>query len=250
LLTEASAIETSNLTNLFSVLTENEKANYITKQVALIHTSNSFLYNFPNARPSFYKSSYDLQLLLKGLSFADTKNALEAVRNSSDTSVQKLFSNWKENKVTLAKQYTLPLKDRRSDLAIIEEETEGQEKNLDISSADFRKQHATAAIKWKDVQNSLREDEAAIEFVSFDLFHNGWTDTVIYAAYVIRKNEPTPRFVILTSENKLQHLIDGAGNNQAAVINSFYRGLEGRNSGSHFLGLSLYKMIWEPLELT
>ncbi len=248
ILSQTKTIETNNLLNVFSVLSEKEKADYIIQQSSLNNTANSFLYNYAEASPSFYAANYDLQLLIKGLSLSDTKNAMDAVRNSSDTTVRQLFARWQHNKIVLAKQYSLPVASRRDDLAGLEEQTEQAEKELNHLSAAFRNQQQSTGITWNDVQKNLQADEAAIEFVSFKLYHKDWTDSIIYAAYLVRKNDPAPLFIFLTEENRLQQLINSAGKNQAVLVKRFYPGAEIKNKQTGFLGDSLYKLIWQPLE--
>lgn len=248
LLAQTKSIETKNLLNVFTVLSEKEKADYITQQSSLNHTANSFLYNYPSATAAFYEANYDLQLLLKGLSLTDTKNVLDAVRNNSDSTISKLFFRWQNNKIILAKQYSLALSNRRDDLQKLEEETEQAEKELSNVSVAFRNQQEATAITWKKVQANLQADEAAIEFVSFNLYNRQWTDTTIYAAYIIRKNDSAPQFVYLTNEQELQRLIDSAGKTATALVKKFYRGFELKNRSNDFLGNRLYQRVWQPIE--
>ena len=248
LLSQTKAIETKNLLNVLSVFSEKEKADYITQQLALNHTANSFVYNYSGASPSFYKENYNLQLLLKGLSLADTKNAMDAVRNSSDTMVRQLFAHWQNNKIVLGKQYSLAVTARRDDLVQLEAQTEQTEKELNLASVVFRNQQQTNSITWKDVQKNLQNDEVAIEFVSFDLYDKKWTDSIMYAAYILHKKDSVPIFVPLCEEKQLQQLFDSAGKTASSMVKKFYRGLELKNKNVANLGKELYTLVWQPLE--
>ena len=99
-----------------------------------------------------------------------------------------------------------------------------------------------------DVQKGLQQDEAAIEFVKFHLYNKKWTDSTMYAAYVLRKNDSIPVFVPLFEEKQLQQLFDSAGNTSTSMVSKFYRGLEIKNHNAASLGAALYKVVWAPLE--
>ncbi|MBL0069269.1 MAG: CHAT domain-containing protein [Chitinophagaceae bacterium] len=95
----------------------------------------------------------------------------------------------------------------------------------------------------------METDEIAIEFVSFALFSKTWTDSTIYGAYILKKNDSVPFFVPLCEEKQLQKLFDSAGTTATAMVSKFYRGLEIKNKNTAgALGTELYKLIWQPLE--
>ena len=248
LLTAYKNIEINNLLKVFTVLSEKEKGNYLGNNLALNNSNNSFLYLYPKAGSSFYQSNFNLQLFLKSLSLSDTKNALDALRNSSDTTTQNLFIRWKTAKAGLAMQYSLPLESRRKDLKLVEAETEKVEKELNRFSSGFQKQQQILQIKLTDVQKNLEKDEIAIEFVSFRLFNKKWTDSTVYAAYILNKYDSVPVFVPLCEEKQLQKLFDSAGRTATDMVSKFYRGLEIKNKNVSSLGKELYKLVWYPLE--
>ncbi|MBL0069273.1 MAG: tetratricopeptide repeat protein [Chitinophagaceae bacterium] len=104
LFSEGSKIETTNLLSVFTNLSEREKSNFLTNNFFLNSTTNSLVYNYRKASPDFYQGNNNLQLFLKSLSLASTKNTLDAARNSSDTTVQKVLINWQEIKSILSKK--------------------------------------------------------------------------------------------------------------------------------------------------
>ena len=125
----------------------------------------------------------------------------------------------------MAKQYSLPIAGRRADIKEVESKSEDLEKDLNHRSSEFRNQQSLLQIKMPDVQKNLQHNEAAIEFVRFSLNNNKQgTDSTMYAAYIIRKNESIPVFVPLCEEKQLQQLFASAGNTTTAVVGSFYRG--------------------------
>lgn len=249
LFAEYQKIEIQNLISVFGAMSEKEKENYLSNKLYLNNNSNNLVYNYRLARPAFYQGNFNLQLFLKSLLLSSTQKTLQAVRSSKDTVVQQTFSHWQNNKSSLAKQYTLPISERSENLKQLEKETENLEKELVQKSAAFRKEQQGLQIKYSDVQKNLQQNEVAIEFVRFQLYNKRWTDTMVYAAYILSKNDSIPIFVPLCEEKQLQKIFDSAGTTATAMVSKFYRGLEVKNKNTAgALGTELYKLIWQPLE--
>ncbi len=241
-------IALQNLLNNFTIFSEKEKGNYLNNNISLLETNNSFLFNYKKGSSSTFKNNFNQQLILKSLTLSDTRNMLATLHQSIDTIVIRLLKDWQTSKSILAKQYSISVANRRPDLKEIETRTENLEKELSRRSSEFRNQQKAIRISLQDVQKNLNQDEVAIEFVSFRLYNKKWTDSTIYAAYVLNKNDSIPVFVPLCEEKQLQQLFDNAGNTATSMVSSFYRGLEVKNKNGATLGKELYKLVWQPLE--
>ncbi|HWR32032.1 MAG TPA: tetratricopeptide repeat protein, partial [Chitinophagaceae bacterium] len=222
ILTEVNKINEFNLLNLFAILSEEEKANYMASNVFLQHSNLSLLYNYPDAPASFYRENYNIQLLIKSLLLNDSKNVLDAIRSSKDSVIKKRLDQWQVNKKILAREYSLPAIKRRNDLNQMEKETENLEKELVRLSSSFRNMRSGIGVKMEDVQKSLEEDEAAIEFVSFRFFNKDITDSVIYAAFILRKRDTVPVFIPLFEEMQLLKLTGKAAGTSQVFVKTFY----------------------------
>ncbi len=248
LLTEVNKTEIFNMLNLFAILSEEEKANYMASQVFLQQSNLSLLYNYPSAPASYYRENFDIQLLIKSLLLTDSKNVLEAIRSSKDTLIKSKLAQWQEHKKTLAREYALPEMKRRSNLAQLEEVTADLEKELVRLSSSFRNMRAGIGVKMEDIQNKLGEDEAAIEFVSFRYFNKDMTDSILYAAFILKKTDTVPVFVPLFEEKQLLKLTGKAPGTSKVFVNTFYPGAEKTNYDTSSLSRKLYQLAWEPLE--
>ena len=247
LILKMDTIELQNLLNIFNILSEKEKGNYLLHNTTILQANNSLVYKYKKMSARVLQNNFNQQLFFKSLILADTRNILQRVRSSRDTAIQRVFGSWESRKKLLAKQYSLSLAKRRTDIKVIEQETENLEKELSRKSADFRKQQEVIRISMKDVQKNLQQVEAAIEFISFRLFSKKQTDSIIYAAYVVNKKDSVPQFIPLFEEKQLQQLFDSTGKSATTSAKIFYRGLEIKDRNTK-LGSELYKLIWQPLE--
>lgn len=245
LLLTSSQKNRANLQSSFPVLSEKEKAGFIKEEVFYNDCNNSFLYNDPVASPRIVNNNVNLQLFYKSLSLADTRNMLEAVRSSRDSSIRKLVAEWQSVRTVISAQYALPAARRAKDLAEKEAIAENLEKELNRRSASFREQQTALRISVNDIRRNLEEDEVAIEFVSFNYYDKTKTDSIIYAAYLIRKQDSAALFIPLFEERQLQALIDRAGRSATGVAKTFY-GVAMNFSSD--IATDLYKLIWKPLE--
>ncbi|HEX4875643.1 MAG TPA: CHAT domain-containing tetratricopeptide repeat protein, partial [Chitinophagaceae bacterium] len=247
LLVQSNTTLQKNLAAAFTILSEEEKANFLSYNLSSMDINNSLLFNNPASGKTFAASSLGLLLGYKSMSLAATRSMLESVLNSNDTTLKRMLQAWITDKKTLSRQYSLPPEYRSANLKTVEAETESLEKEITRRSASFKDQQGSLLVTMKDIQKNLDIDEAAIEFLNFKLYRQGKTDSIIYAAYIIRKNDSIPVFVPLCEKQQLRKLFDSAGQSATTMVSSFYRGLEIKASAAT-LGKSLYKIVWQPLE--
>ncbi|OSZ81337.1 hypothetical protein CAP36_08910 [Chitinophagaceae bacterium IBVUCB2] len=245
---EGSSIALNNLIKIFPTLTEKEKGNYLANKSAIEEINNNLIYSYPKASSALRTNNFNLQLVLKSMALSDTKNMIASIRNSKDSAIIQMLSRWTVAKNFLAKQYSLPIDKRESNLAELEGKTEKLEKELNRMSASFRHQQLAERISINELQKKLQKDEVAIEFVSFHLYSKRWTDSVFYAACILRKDDAAPLFVPLFEERQLQHLFNSAGTTATSMVNSFYRGFKVENTNAAALSKELYQLVWLPLE--
>ncbi len=249
LLIQSSRIEIENMQRSFSVLSEKEKVNYLKRVTSLLPTNNSFLYRNNKASSALIVSNFNQQLIFKSFILSDIRNLFETAAQTKDTAIKNLLEHWQNNKILLAKEYSLPLLKRTTTLFGIEQTTEALEKELNRKLSSFRIQQQKVQVTAASIRDNLKNNEVAIEFVSFRLFNNEWTDSTIYAAYILPKSDSIPIFVPLCEEKQLQKLFDSAGTTASAMVSQFYRGLElKKKNTAGTLGAELYKLIWQPLE--
>jgi CHAT domain-containing protein/Flp pilus assembly protein TadD len=96
---------------------------------------------------------------------------------------------------------------------------------------------------WQDVRSALQPGEAALEFIHFNYYHPEPTDSVLYAALLLKPGMENPAFIPLFEEKNLRTLLPAAGEKMNSdQVNQLYsaHAATGEND--------LYQLLWGPLE--
>ena len=114
---------------------------------------------------------------------------------------------------------------------------------MQVAGAD----QALRQVRAKDILEHLKPGEAAIEFVHYDLVHPEGTDSVMYAAMILKPGKDSPLFVPLFESRDLSKLVNNQQGNQARSMNWLYglatRGVKPKKRGEK----GLKALDWQPL---
>jgi len=201
----------------------------------------STLYSFTQSQPKLSAASYDNALFHKGF-LLNSIQQLQGIVARNPASAEK-FTDLKTLQLELAAQYTSPIMERDSvAIAYLMLQASSLEKDLVRGVAGYGE--AIRQVRWQEVQAALKPNEAALEFVDYQYFNPGATDSTFYAALLIRPGDIQPQFVPLFEKKELQLLLQGAkGGNNFLKINELYTS-KPLKSGQK----STYELIWNPLE--
>lgn len=234
----SSLVLNNNWKSNFSFLTNVEAELFLTKKTYEFEFLESRLIKINNT--DLLQSIFNLNLLLKNVLFSNFNLFDRYASTSNDTSINKIWSKYKLLKNQIVKAYQLPLTQQKNIDAIIEE-SNILEKILIQKLPEFQNRILNKNISWQDVQSKLKLNEAAIDFVSFRYYNKYWTDTTIYAAFVLRPGWEKPKFVSLFNEDELIKIL--GNKNNAASINYIY-GQAGETSPTN----GLYQLLMQPIE--
>lgn len=196
----------------------------------------SFAATHSPSNVSFYNSCYDNALFRKGFLI----NVVSGVRKLAftDSLAFEKFVQLKANYRWLAKLYALPKVERDSSiLTELEDETNQLEKNFTRTVAGFGE--ALRQVSWQEVQSALKPGEAAVEFIRFNYYTPEPTDSVMYAALLLKPGMESPAFISLFEERQLQAILAPLVGQGRDGLNDLYAGQAGQ---------SLYQLLWSPLE--
>ncbi|MBK8485534.1 MAG: CHAT domain-containing protein [Saprospiraceae bacterium] len=138
----------------------------------------------------------------------------------------------------LYNEYVKPITSRDSNsLANLEQETNDLEKLLARELVDLGEVNKSP--RWQEIQNKLKDDQSTIEFIRFEKTFPKTTDSIYYAALILRPDYVHPYFVPLFEERKLTQLLDCKGLDINECLSRTFP-----NSKAS----SLYNLIIKPLE--
>jgi CHAT domain-containing protein/Tfp pilus assembly protein PilF len=193
----------------FPVLTEEEKAKFYYNNIKPgFEKYYSFALDYQNIDPAIWGEVYDHQINSKAAIMYATEKVKQAIHDSKDTLLIREYENWQAQKELIAKLYSQNQRPEKIDsLQIIADRIE---KELTRRSSVFAKQIARKRVTWVDIQNALKEDEAAMEVIRFNRYapdaSGKFKDEVNYALlFVTKKTKTQPDLVMLTNGNEMEN---------------------------------------------
>ncbi|HRH36400.1 MAG TPA: tetratricopeptide repeat protein, partial [Catalimonadaceae bacterium] len=162
------------------------------------------------------------QLAMKGLLLNSSAKWKHRIKTSGDKKLFSLFSEWEANQNKLSKLLQSTDSTERTRLDSVLAQTEKMEEELSLRSENFAKLADKKLVTWKDIQKTLKPGEAAIEMVRIKKFGirktvtdtsdankrkykiKGLTDTIYYAALIVKPESMYPEMVLLKNGNDLE----------------------------------------------
>ena len=234
----------------FSFLSETEKEKYLARVLIFFSGYQNFILKQYHTNKDVSGKAYDMELSGKGLLLNADKQLRISVMNGSDSLTTSTYNLWMAIRASLAKQYSLPLAQQKPDIKAMEAKAEELEKELTRLCMAKEKPGGLRNIQWRDVQRELNPGEAAVEFTHFR-YYNGrrWTDSIMYAAIVLKKDDVQPAFVPLFEGKQLDTVLFKAKIfSETNYVNDLYRWSPKDDPRGYGKGRQLYGLIWEPLE--
>ncbi len=234
-----------NLDRAFTFLSEKEKEDFIKTVNSDFNYYQSFLLRYNAQNPAVGADAYNIGLATKGMILQSGIEMRESILNSGDSTALEKYDQWVQIRTRLSKQYSLPLTERTDNIDYMEQKAERLEGELARLSNTFDRVNRLTNVKWQDVQAKLAENEAAIEFVSFDYTKDkNTTDSVFYVALLTKKESEHPVLIPLFERKELEVILGQTYNNSFDFINSIHGTINRRTSNAAML----YELIWKPME--
>ena len=182
----------------FADLTARERNTFWDKYKAWFEgTIHAIAYDMPS--DSLAENGYNGALMAKGLLLNSEMELSTLLKESGDEEVAGIYNDLKNLRLQINKLYEMPVAERPLDADSLERVAQGLERQLVQRSKAYGDYTANLVIDWKQVRQRLSGGEMAVEFVSFPLRN----DSVMYAAYCLRKDMPSPKMVPLFEERQL-----------------------------------------------
>ena len=235
-LLEENEIEKTLLVNATRHLSEQELSNRLGHYARQQNQKLSFAQQYPG----FSGTAFNNTLFYKGFLLDASEQTL--VKTLKDSISNTKYNKLKGYRRQLAVQYAKPLANRTR-ITELEEKANLLEKELIRTVSGFGDNRRE--VSWADVQAALQNGEAAVEFVHYNYYTPLATDSIFYAALVIKKGMNSPTFITLFEEKELMQLIDSQTASAQTGPDDLYRGLKAKKDTDLN---KLYATVWELLE--
>ncbi len=182
---------------------------------------------------------YNAELMTKGFLLQDYRYLRTLTKN--DITMDSFFNKIVENNELLAIEYTK--KQDRVNETIIDSlisDNEIYEKKIHIEAGVSTLE--IDDIEWRDIQNNLKPNEAAVEFIRFYLPQESGPedDSVFYAAMLIRKHTLRPAFISLCTEGDLNFMFSKTNMRRQELVQEQYFSTSDSMK-------SIFELIWRPV---
>ena len=177
----------------------------------------SFLDHFPKQYENINMGCYENELMLKNLLLRNQLRIKRNIEKSSDTLLKEKYKQFIENKRSITKLDELPIDKRPQDYQQLKTDNEVIEKDLTRQSSAFADTKKALSITWKQVQDKLEPNEVAIDIVAYNYYNKKWTDSIVYAAFVVKKEFKSPKYIPLFEQKQLTFLLARNKNQQDSI---------------------------------
>lgn len=236
LLNKISLIQKKLILKASQYMTDSEVSKYVNRLKETESKEFSFLFNIRVDSFRFAKNCFNSSLFYKSY-YLRINDELRKTFHSDSISVES-FNLLKSYHRRLATEYAKPIADRKN-VPELEEKANTLEKELRRSLPAF--DQALTQVTWQDVRSKLRPNHTAIEFVRFRYYNPDPTDSILYAALVLRPDDEAPHFVYLCTEAQLKTVLSRWNEkNLVESPSAVYWPRQGE--------ASLYSLLWQPLE--
>ncbi len=220
----------------FLFLTEDEREKYVLSLSGQIDLINS-VYIGINKRELASKI-YNNILSTKSIALQSNQYLRRIILNSQNNDLIQLFEKVvKEKEKLSAINFSDPkylLDSSQLELSLLKKE---KELFNEIQRLPGFRQFDVNAVSWEDVRTSLKENEAAIEYINLPSKPNDYSEKTYYAL-ILRKGYDIPLLIKLFDEEKVVSLLTRNGSTKER-ISAIYS--DGNIK-------DLYNLIWAPIE--
>jgi len=244
LLAELNELDQNRMRNAVSFLSEIELANYILSFQLRTNELGAFINSRPlNTHEKLTSLILDNTIFSKGFLLM----AASQLNNSfSDDPRFEIDRNKLRGlRKQLAVEYAKPKSEQRN-VSELESKSNSIEKKLRRLNLNYL-QYAQQ-VKWQKIRDRLTTNEAAIEFIPFQIQNQDKQVAVMYAAIVLRADSKSPRFISLCKETDLDSLIKSKYKLRQDYINAMYNLYNRGVVEAKILNKSLYELVWKPIE--
>jgi CHAT domain-containing protein/Tfp pilus assembly protein PilF len=227
----------SYVNSCYEYLSEREKILLMITLYGRFNQYFSFASKYVNKYSELAGEMLNIRMSTKRIAINSTINIKNEILNSGDSLLIREYQKLMALRDVISKVYTMDNDERvkmNLNLDSLKEEANSIEKTVTIKSKFYKETEGQKNFGWKEIKNELKDDEAAVEFLDFDYFGKEQTDTTIYCALLLLKNNKLPVYVKLCNGSELDEVLKKSGKDNY--------------SKSDITSNKLYKLLWQPIE--
>ncbi len=253
--TETNALMSGKLIHSGLYMNEKERELYLNNLLyGDLAKHLSFFLESSGGGDTLTRLAYDNALQYKGVLLSTSVSVKKDLLEKGDSISKYVYERYMEVSHYLSKMYALPLSQRWLDTDSLEREAGNLQKQL-LSLHQGINGGQVFTRSWKDVQQALSPEEAAVEWIRFRWMPRGEaTSIILYCALILRPGDEAPVMIRMFKQDELSALLDTKGVKQDYHgITTLYasRGIiiSGKENAPATGGDSLYALVWKPMEI-
>lgn len=195
--------------NYFPSLTEREKLKFWSTMKPDFEFFNNVALSFADKNPQILNEVYDYTLITKSLLLKASKKIRKRILNSGDEKLISKFNEYLEKKELEASLLSMSeeeIQEENINPNKLRKDIKQLEKELSEKSEYWASVYKDHDITWRDIRDNLNANEVGIEMLRIRYYNHGFTDSVFYAAMIIKPDaRKHPELVILPRGNKMEN---------------------------------------------
>lgn len=190
----------------FPPMSEAEKTKYWDRLRPRFHRYFSFVIDVYDQKPELLDQLLSYHMSTKGLLLSSNTRIRNAIIDSGDEELIRLYQDWQDQREQLATYYTYTkeeLRDQNVNLDSIESAANRSERLLSEQSSMFAEGLSARRYHVSDLQSFINEEQAVVEIVQLPWFENRFDGRIKYIALIVKKSG-LAELVILDNGNQLE----------------------------------------------
>lgn len=195
------------ITENLPFFSEKEQENFWSDNDGDFELFTNFAIDWSRENKAILKDLFETRLLTKALLLNESSKFKHRIQNCEDSNIINQYKNLillKEKLMRYNNYSFQTLIKKGINLDSIEKSANEIEKGLSQQSEDFQFVFNKKRIDISNLQNSLNNDEAAIEIISFRRSKLKLKDFINYALLIVKKDSKYPELVLLKNGNELE----------------------------------------------
>lgn len=190
----------SQIGSYFAALSEKEKGAFYARIKPVFEAYQDFcVQNIARQKNTAEMAAelFNLQLSTKAILLNASNKVRNVIANSTDADLKNMYREWLSTKEALVGIYNLTAEERQktgADPRQLEARANDLEKQLSARSELFGQQATSAAPRWQQVQQALKNNEIAIEIMRIRKKYTA--DSIYYAALIVTPTAGAPQLMI------------------------------------------------------